>query len=476
MASIQHRGNKYYVVVSEKNYETFEYEPKWIPFDTELEALQYRQRIEEEEQKAAQGKSKVIVTNATRTVEDLIWQYVRLVGKEKWGFSTYKNYLSRVNAYIIPYIGNVRLWECNGITMDEYFAKLRGMNAVVQKGRQPQKIGNRTMMEIHKFLKAMFNQAIDWDMMDKNPCRKVNSTIPKHSPQKRPCWSRETFLEAIKHVEQDEDYLLLVGMLIAVGTTMREGEICGLQWDRCHITEEDVGSAECRVYVDRILRRVDKDDLERKANTVKFIFPSTFVSAKSTLVLKEPKSEASTRVIWLPSTVAHYMNKLREQQEKQKAFLGADYKDYGLVIAMEDGRPLEGSVLNDHLQIIIKKYELPLVTFHSLRHTSTTYKLKISGGDVKSVQGDTGHADAKLVMDTYAEILDADRKIGAQHFEEQFFQGERKVEPALIAPNQQVDSSVSANDLVDLLGLLTANPELLQLIKSQASALQRTTP
>lgn len=75
-------------------------------------------------------------------------------------------------------------------------------------------------------------------------------------------------------------------------------------------------------------------------------------------------------------------------------------------------------------------------------------------------------------MDTYAEILDGDRKIGAQHFEEQFFQGDRKVEPALIAPNQQTEASVSANDLVDLLGILTANPELLQLIKTKASSLQ----
>ncbi|MDL2324968.1 tyrosine-type recombinase/integrase [Ruminococcaceae bacterium OttesenSCG-928-A16] len=217
---------------------------------------------------------------------------------------------------------------------------------------------------------------------------------------------------------------------------------------------------------------MDKDDLDRKSNTVKLVFPSVFTSARSTLILKEPKSEASTRIIWLPSTVARHMNELKEQQEQQKAFLGKDYKDYDLVMAMEDGRPLEGSVLNDHLQIIIKKYGLPPVTFHSLRHTSTTYKLKISGGDVKSVQGDTGHADAKLVMDTYAEIMDADRRVGAQHFEAQFFQGARKVEPALIAPDQQPEPAVSANDLVDLLGLLTSNPELLHLLKSQASVLQ----
>ena len=35
---------------------------------------------------------------------------------------------------------------------------------------------------------------------------------------------------------------------------------------------------------------------------------------------------------------------------------------------------------------IIKKEGLPDVVFHSLRHTSVTYKLKLSGGDIKEVQ------------------------------------------------------------------------------------------
>lgn len=41
---------------------------------------------------------------------------------------------------------------------------------------------------------------------------------------------------------------------------------------------------------------------------------------------------------------------------------------------------------------IIDQQGLPDVVFHSLQHTSVTYKLKLSGGDIKSVQGDSGHA------------------------------------------------------------------------------------
>jgi len=44
------------------------------------------------------------------------------------------------------------------------------------------------------------------------------------------------------------------------------------------------------------------------------------------------------------------------------------------------------------MQDIIDELGLPDVVFHSLRHTSVTYKLKLSGGDIKAVQGDSGHA------------------------------------------------------------------------------------
>ena len=38
---------------------------------------------------------------------------------------------------------------------------------------------------------------------------------------------------------------------------------------------------------------------------------------------------------------------------------------------------------------LIKEHDLPKVVFHSLRHSSITYKLKLNGGDVKAVQGDS---------------------------------------------------------------------------------------
>lgn len=46
-----------------------------------------------------------------------------------------------------------------------------------------------------------------------------------------------------------------------------------------------------------------------------------------------------------------------------------------------------------------------------------------TGGDVKSVQGDTGHAEAEMVTDVYSEIVDQDRRRNAQKMESDFYGG-----------------------------------------------------
>ena len=46
----------------------------------------------------------------------------------------------------------------------------------------------------------------------------------------------------------------------------------------------------------------------------------------------------------------------------------------------------------------------------------------MTGGDIKSVQGDTGHAEAEMVADVYSEIVDEDRRLNAQKMDDDFYQ------------------------------------------------------
>lgn len=68
------------------------------------------------------------------------------------------------------------------------------------------------------------------------------------------------------------------------------------------------------------------------------------------------------------------------------------FMDYNLVMATPFGLPIGTSSIRKALNDLIREHDLPPVVFHSLRHTSVTYKLKLNGGDSKAVQGDSGHS------------------------------------------------------------------------------------
>lgn len=137
--------------------------------------------------------------------------------------------------------------------------------------------------------------------------------------------------------------------------------------------------------------------------------------------------------------------------------------DINLVVALPNGRPCEETVISNAFRRLKRDAQLPDVVFHSLRHSSTTYKLKLNHGDIKAAQGDTGHSQADMVTKVYAHILDEDRKVNAQKFESAFYANPdlRGVQaPAEPAP---------ALDVQSIILQLQQSPELLSALTSLIS-------
>ena len=83
---------------------------------------------------------------------------------------------------------------------------------------------------------------------------------------------------------------------------------------------------------------------------------------------------------------------LKKQQERRIKELHGLYQNYDMVIAQADGRPTEERLISRAMKLLAQENNLPEVVFRSLRHLSTSMKLQVSGGDIKAVQGDTGHS------------------------------------------------------------------------------------
>lgn len=192
------------------------------------------------------------------------------------------------------------------------------------------------------------------------------------------------------------------------------------------------------------------------------VFPEGKINPKTILVMKTPKTTSSVRKVFLPRTVAEMLVQWKKDQDEIKEAFGDEYQDYGLVLANYEGTPTEASKINKSFKKLITENNLPPVVFHSLRHSSITYKLKLTGGDIKSVQGDSGHAQAKMVTDQYSHILDENRKENAILLENAFYNKKAAEQQPENEPEEETQpEKIDAETIQNLLN----DPNMVELLK-----------
>lgn len=457
MNAVKH-GNKYRISYRCTNYPDLIHES----FDTKEEAELRIAQIQLEKKRGILLPPPELVdpdanhdlARETMTVAQLMEEYVNLYGLNHWSESTLSANQHRINDYILPYIGTVPIKTLTTHRLEQFYRKLRKEPAVLMKGRESEgkTISPNVIEKVHALLRSALNQAIRWDYLNgANPAMAVE--LPKYRRTKREAWTEQ---EAAHALSICTDPILKLCMYLALGCSMRIGEILGLTWDCVFINDELVLNDEPYLHVNKELRRCDKKSLEllngQGRNDVFLTFPSWKKTNSTTvLVLKTPKTESSVRNIYLPQKLVEKLRAGKKRQEFLKSELGEEYQDFNLVVAQDNGRPYEEHIITQKLRSFIQDNDLKPVVFHSLRHSSTSMKLKISGGDIKAVQGDTGHAQANMVTDIYSHIIDSDRKHLARKVNEQFF--------SLEMQKAAVSEPVMDESTQKLIQLLQSSPE-----------------
>lgn len=423
MASLVERNNRYYVVYSSVT-ENGEKKQKWEGFTTKVDALRRKSEVEYRQQVGS------MIISQCETVNDLLKEYIDVYGKVNWALSTYSANVRMIQNYIQPHIGALKLEEITPRVLEKYYQSMLKTKAAPKCTDKKYKksdtlVTSETVRRIHKLLHSCFEQAVRWDLMLRNPAQYAN--IPKSQSKQRDIWTAETLMRA---VDLCEDPKLKLAINLSFACSLRLGELLGLTWSCIDISEESIKNGTAYVYVNKELQRVERDVVKKlDKKDIIFEFPILSQKNKTQLVLKKPKTATSTRKVFLPRTVAEMLVNWRSMQDELREALGHDYIDYDLVFAGYYGMPTEASSITDDFQRLIVENNLPRVVFHSLRHSSITYKLKLNGGDIKAVQGDSGHAQAKMVTDQYSHILDDDRRLNAQLFEDAFYQKKDVEEP-----------------------------------------------
>lgn len=485
MASIFKRKKKVSVVYRYTDENGVERQ-RWETFSNMTDAKKRKHQIE------TQLDDNTFVAPTLKTLKDLLGEYVSIYGVNSWAISTYDNKQGLIANYINPLIGDLAIQDITPVMMDRYYQSLLQVKSVTSKYIHPrcEYLSPSIIREIHKILRSAFNMAVKWELITRNPVEMA--TLPKEQKKARDIWDAETLFKAIDLCEDD---MLKLALNLSFACSLRMGEMLGLTWDCVDISPESVAADTASIFVNKELQRVKKDTVEKLGDRgIVFRFPSCLGCRSTVLVLKEPKTKSSTRKVFLPKTVAEMLIRHKSEQDEVKEIMGNEYNDFNMVFAGINGRPVEGSQINRLMIDLIRKNDLPPVVFHSIRHTSVTYKLKLSGGDVKAVQGDSGHSQSSMVTDVYSHILDEGRRNNARLFEDAFYSGRKEGADSGGSPQEEgreessgqaveeaekgavasetatADGTKKETDLETLLRLLK-NPEIAGVLKTLSQAM-----
>lgn len=398
MASIVKRNKSYAVVYTDTTGE--KKKQKWETYYSLEEAQQRKELLELCSNTRAEVRRQLV-----QTVEQFFTQYVELYGVSHWSLSTYQANCSLIRRYLNPTIGVMRLEELSPRVVAQLYRRFAQLPQQGGRYHAPtgEAITTQTLRSLHKLLHSAFEQAVLWEYLQRNPFH--GASLPKPHPAPLAFLTPEQVRYLLDCCSTNP--ILHLAVTLAFAGTLRKGELLALTW-------QDIDFAEGSIQVNKTLCRVSNHALAKlHGRDILYQFPSLLDTACTTLVLKRPKTTASNRIIYLPAST---MSELEVFKASSPA------TELGLIFCYPDGRPIQEHTLTDRFHEALKAAGLPQVTFHSLRHSSITYKLVLSQGVIKAVQGDSGHAQVEMITDLYGHILDNNRIINAKRMDKAFFQ------------------------------------------------------
>ena len=417
MASIMKRGNTYSV---RYNYKDHAGKPckGWETFKTKAEAQERKITVEKE---LLDGT--FLVPDAM-TVEEMLYKWIPIQSsKHKWSPKTYTQSVAMVQNLIVPYIGKRKVQDLRTYDIEQFYATLsqtpcgqyvHGEKQELTENQKKRLLSSTSIHEVHTLLKTAFSYAVDWDLIHKSPTPRE---APKINTEERTIWDERTMLAALQTIENPALHLAVHMSMIL---SLREGEILGLQ-----PSDLDFDAADGRgtISVNKALQRADKVALSKIDPTqIYHTFPDRREGSKSSLILKRTKTKKSNRILYMTKPLKEELLAWLEKMKQDEQNAPEKYSNCGQLFRLPDGLPIAPDVLTKWYRMWRAEHpEFEKIVFHGLRHSSATYQLLQSGGDFKSVQGNTGHATATVLMDTYAHTQDKPRLELTEKIEADFY-------------------------------------------------------
>ena len=272
--------------------------------------------------------------------------------------STYIRYRNSIENHIKPHLGKYPIDKIGTALMESFVSHLTTNGKLNGNGG----LSAKTISDILVIIKESFQYARSHGVM--TSCNFDNLAPKKaaHEIRVLNCVEMQILIGVLL---QDMD-LYKLGVFLCLFTGIRIGELCALQWKNISIENKTI-------KIEQTMQRLQSNDSND--------------AQKTRVIITEPKSFASVRVIPIPDFV---VNAIRPYQRKQNAYLlSGESKNY-----------IEPRTMQNRFKRYLRDCGIEDANFHSLRHTFATRCVE-AGFDVKTLSEILGHASVKITLDKY---------------------------------------------------------------------------
>ena len=302
-------------------------------------------------------------------------------------YSTVKGYRAKVKMHIKPQLGDVPLGKLTTPQVQKFY------NQLIKPPDGSPGISPKTVKNTHGVLSKAMSVAVVNGYIRRNPC--VGTILPRVEKHEVEPLTDDQVALLLQLAEEDEEYGILLKVIVLTG--LRKAEAMGITWD----------CVDFRRGVIRINKQLQKRP--KKDGGVMFVS------------LKNGKG----RVLKPAPYVMELMKRRYDQQIRQKENASAAWKGWqteaehrtALAFTTLFGTPLQPQTVYNHFKKIAVEIGAPNAKVYDLRHTYAVLSLQ-NGDDVKTVQGNLGHATAAFTLDVYGHVSDAMKAASASRMEE----------------------------------------------------------
>lgn len=296
-------------------------------------------------------------------------QYMSVFLQEKkptFAAGTYDNYLHALKR-AEKVFGDKKLSEMELLDIKEYITNMQLQGANEKTGKPYR---HKTVIKHFIVLRSFFANAVENEIIEHNPMEHMKRQKPrKDEKPKKPIVYDEKQVQYILECINKEPLMWRALVLFMIDSGCRRGEVVGLRWENV-----DLKTGRCEI-----------------CNNAQY-------TPETGTYITTPKNGKSRTIILNPPVVAM----LREWRKEQaiKCFkLGTGQS--GFVFTHDNGEMLNPQAPTAYFRVFGKRYNLPGIHPHALRHTMATISIA-NGADVVSVSQKLGHSSPAITLQVYS--------------------------------------------------------------------------